>query len=45
MLTGAGRVGMESLDHQVKGCRSDHIEVPIDACRASHFVRGSIKIS
>jgi hypothetical protein len=45
VLTGAGRIGVESLDHQVKGCRSDHIEIPVDTGRASHFVGGSIKIS
>jgi hypothetical protein len=45
MMTGTGRIGVESLDHQVKGCRSDHVEIPIDAGCASHFVGGSIKIS
>ena len=45
MFAGAGRVGVESLDHQVKGRRSDHIEIPIDAGRAPHFVGGSVKIS
>ena len=45
MFAGAGGIGVESLDHQIKGRGSDDIEISIDASSAPHFVRRSVKIS
>jgi hypothetical protein len=38
MFTGAGRIGMEALDYQVKGRGPDGIEIPVDAGGIPHFV-------
>jgi hypothetical protein len=44
MFADTGGIGVEALDHQVEGRRSNHIEVPINARRAPHFVGCSVKI-
>ena len=44
MFAGAGGIGVESFDNQVKGRRSDDIEVPVNARGVPHLVGRSVKI-
>jgi hypothetical protein len=45
MFARAGGVGVESLDHQIKGRRPDDIQIPVDAGGTPHFIRRSVQIS
>ena len=44
MFAGAGGIGVESFDNQVKGSRSDDIKVPVNTRGVPHFVGRPIKI-
>jgi len=44
MFAGAGRIGMESLDYQVKGGGPDGIEIPVNTGSIPHFVGRPVQI-